>query len=452
MRILLASINSKYIHTNLAIRSIKTYLKKTCPGHHYKILEWNLSHTLLEVIREIHVENPGWILFSVYVWNVEFTLKVIREIKKLLPALKIAVGGPEASYKAEEILTTCPAINHVIKGEGEEAAGKLLTAVCPAVLESQPVSDLDTLPFPYDDQDIENMRHQIFYYESSRGCPYGCIYCLSSIDRGVRYLSLERVQRDLDFFLKHKVNLVKFVDRTFNLDPARYLAIWRYILAHHNGVTTFHFELMADLLNDEALELLTTVPEKTFQVEIGIQSSNTETLQAVGRQTDLQKMRKNINRITANIHKHVDLIAGLPGETLEIFEKSFNFAITFKPEMLQLGFLKILAGTKMADYARENNYCYLSTPPYEVLSTPCLSFNDICLLKDIEKVLRIYYNSGKFKTTLDSLIATQDPFLFFRNFANYLRKQGAFQAPVKPAIYADYLQKYLAGTAAEHFL
>ncbi len=445
MRILLGSINSRFIHSNLAIRSIRAYLQKTLPENRTVVREWNISQPLLEILRDIHAEKPDWIMLSVYIWNVELTLRVIREIKKILPAVKIAAGGPEVSYRAKELLQDYPEIDHIIAGEGEEPACRLLSGDAPAVLESLQPADLDALPFPYDERDIGELGHRIIYYESSRGCPFGCTYCLSSIDRGVRYLGLQRVKNDLDFFLRHKVKLVKFTDRTFNLDPARYLEIWRYILARHNGVTTFHFELVADLLTEDALELLRTAPDRVFQVEIGIQSANPETLRLVDRHTDLKKARENIRRLGPNIHVHVDLIAGLPGESLEQFERSFNYAITLLPGMLQLGFLKILAGTRMADYARANGFQFQATPPYEVLSTPVLSFDDLCLLKDIEKVLRIYYNSGRFRAVFETVCGTPDPFSFFRNLVIYLKKNGGLAEAHKPGVYADYLQEFLAG-------
>jgi radical SAM superfamily enzyme YgiQ (UPF0313 family) len=426
MKILLGAINARYIQTNLAIRYIKKYLEKYVPEHTYVLREWHISQRLGDIVREIYVVRPDQLFLSVYIWNVELTLKVIREVKKLLPAVRIVVGGPEVAYREAEIKRLYPEIAEVLIG-GEAAVRAYLTDT-----PITPIVDLDDIPFPYDEADPELLRHHILYYESSRGCPFHCTYCLSSIEHSVQYFSLPRVKKDLDFFLKAGVTLVKFVDRTFNLDPERYLAIWRYIIEHYNNKTTFHFELSADLLTAEALDFLATVPPAAFQFEIGIQSANPKTLAAIKRKTDLEKLRTNVLRIGENIHKHVDLIVGLPEENLEIFGKSFDYALSLRPEMIQLGFLKVLFGTEMAQMAKDG-YVFMSTPPYEVLTTPWLSYQDIIQLKDIEQTVDMYYNKG----------LLHKPFDYFRKLASHLRQTGVLDYPRKPEAYAQALEQYV---------
>lgn len=433
-KIIIASINSKYIHTNLAIRYIKKYLEQIAPKNEYIIKEWNLKQRFLDILRELYSSQPDTILFSIYIWNVEMTLKLIREIKKLLPSIEIAVGGPEVMYRSEELLQEYPEISQVFKGDGELALANYL-GVVPKKYSNR---DLDYIPFPYNIQDIERSKNQIIYYESSRGCPFNCAYCLSSIEHNVRYFSLERVLKDLDFFLTHKVKLVKFVDRTFNLDPQRYYPIWEYLIKNHNGYTTFHFEISGDLLSIKDLNLLQTAPPNALQFEAGIQSTHLPTLKAINRSTDLQKLKNNLLAIGENIHLHVDLIAGLPLENIADFSKSFDFAMSLKPDMLQLGFLKILKGTAMEKIAKsEPGYIYLNHPPYEVTATTWLSFEDISQLKDIEKTVDIFYNSGRHQLPDTS-------FSYFQGLAKYLKERGVYTDPRKHDYYAQALASYLS--------
>ena len=434
-KIVLATINAKYIHTNLAIRYMAKTLARMAPEMECLMKEWNIKHRFTDVLRELYQAQPDLLLFSIYVWNVDYTLKLIRELKKVLPNVRIVVGGPEVMYRKETLLAEYSEIESVLVGEGETALAEYLgIKLDPSTLVGMTQkSELDYIPFPYDDDDIECTRNQILYYESSRGCPFACAYCMSSIDRKVRYFSLTRVLSDIDFFMQRNVKLVKFVDRTFNLNPERTLAIWRHIFKTHNGITTFHFELAGDLLTPEALKLLQAAPPKALQFEVGVQSANLPTLKAINRMTNLEKLKANLLEIGDNIHIHVDLIAGLPLEDIETFGRSFDYAMNLKPEMLQLGFLKILCGTEMECLAKSDpGYIYLSHPPYEVIATPWLTFDDMMILKDIEKTVDIYYNSGR-HTLPDT------SFAFFRDLAAYLRQSGVYVDPRKPDYYAKVL-------------
>ncbi len=432
-KIVVASINSKYIHLNLAIRYIQKYLAKIAPKQEIVIKEWNIKQKFTDILRELYDEKPDMVLFSVYIWNVEMTFKLIKEFKKLLPETVVAVGGPEVMYRKDSILSDYPEIDAVLVGDGEIAVTEYL-GFKPELSDG---CSLDYIPFPYDDADIEQSRNQIIYYESSRGCPFSCAYCMSSIESKVRYFSFERVINDINYFMQRKVKLVKFVDRTFNLDRERYYPIWENIIKNHNEKTTFHFEISGDLLTKEDLALLKNAPQNAIQLEAGVQSSHLPTLKAINRTTDLNKLKSNMLEIGENIHLHVDLIAGLPFEDFETFEKSFDYAMSLKPDMLQLGFLKILNGTEMEKFAKSNHdYLYLSAPPYEVISTPWLSYEDVCLLKDIDKTVDIYYNSGRHKTP-------QVSFAFFKEFSLYLRNSGVYTDPRSPDYYAKALNEYL---------
>jgi radical SAM superfamily enzyme YgiQ (UPF0313 family) len=432
-KIVIASVNSKFIHINLAIRYLQKYLAKIAPDQECVVKEFNINLRFIDVLRELYETKPDLLLFSIYIWNVDFTLKLIREFKKISPQTRIVVGGPEVMYRKEALLGQYPEIETVLVGDGETS----LAAYLGLKVDIPDCTSLDYIPFPYDDADIERTRNQILYYESSRGCPFACAYCLSSIDRQVRYFSLARVLADIDFFMQRNVKLVKFVDRTFNLNPQRYLAVWQHIINTHNGVTTFHFELAGDLLTPEALALLQTAPPKALQFEVGIQSAHLPTLKAISRTTDLAKLKANLLGIGDNIHMHVDLIAGLPLEDFATFGLSFDYAMSLKPEMMQLGFLKILSGTEMESLAKQDaRYMYLSHPPYEITATPWVPFEDMMLLKDIDKTVDIYYNSGRHTLANTS-------FSFFKDLAKHLRETGVFSDPRRPEYYATALTDYL---------
>ena len=478
MKTLLIGINSKFSHTNLAIRSIKEYVKHKSNINPI-IKEFTINQLTTDILRDIIFENPNVILFSVYIWNIEFTLKVIQEIKKILPQVFIGVGGPEVSYRAEEILQENKFSDCVISGEGEISTCELLINLNNNfILEKNkfnsfdfnidgiyfrnknftprnPIQNLDELFFAYpqlknseDDktenqicqEEILDVNNRIFYYESSRGCPFRCSYCLSSIDKSVRNRSLEKVFEDLKIFLDAKVKLVKFVDRTFNLSEDRTIAIWNFIKENHNGITMFHFEIAAQQLSEKMLQTIKDFPKGIMQFEIGIQSTNEKTLQAIGRPANLPKLVEKIKQIPKTIHSHLDLIAGLPHESICEFKNSFDFVIKLKPDMLQLGFLKILSGTQMETFAKENNYQFSATPPYEVLSTPYVSYFDLQFLKDVEEVLDIFYNSNNFEFTFNYIFYLQDKFDFsifeiLSSIVNYFREINIFETPQKTNVF-----------------
>ena len=503
MKTLLVAINSRYNHTNLAIRSIASYVKKNLSPEavataDIEIREYTINQLQGDILRAIYETFPDYILFSVYIWNAEMTFKIIGELKKILPSSKIGVGGPEVSYCAEKVLDENPNIDFVICGEGEKTVLELIktkfsseSKVAGVVwresaqlterksfTERMPFPTLDELPFAYTDSELSDCADtKIFYYESSRGCPFHCSYCLSSIDKSVRYRSLDLVFTDLKRFLDAKVHLVKFVDRTFNLDEKRTIAIWDFIRKNHNGKTMFHFEIEAHTLSKKMLDFIQDFPTGIVQFEIGVQSTNEKTLKEIGRQTDFQKIKDNVCRIPKTIHKHLDLIAGLPYENLESFGKSFDDVINLKPDALQLGFLKVLSGTKMANYAAsKEEYQFLSTPPYEVLKTPWLSYSDILFLKDLEKVLDIFYNSGNFPKTIEFLFklptapnsereqkSTSKPnsmpkltptsfsfFEFFSDLTRYFRAQGIFEKEHRETEYFGFLWNFLRNDCTDN--
>ena len=477
MKTLLIGINSKFSHTNLAIRSIKEYVKHKS-NINPVIKEFTINQLTTDILRDIIFEQPNVILFSVYIWNIEFTLKVIQEIKKILPKVFIGVGGPEVSYRAEEILQNNKFIDCVISGEGEISTCELLISLNKNFdLEKNefnsfdfnidgiyfrnknftprnPIQNLDELFFAYPQLKIsendktensiqeENLdvNNRIFYYESSRGCPFRCSYCLSSIDKSVRNRSLEKVFEDLQIFLDAKVKLVKFVDRTFNLSEDRTIAIWNFIKDNHNGITMFHFEIAAQQLSEKMLQTIKDFPKGIMQFEIGIQSTNEKTLDAIGRPANLPKLIEKIKQIPKTIHSHLDLIAGLPHESICEFKNSFDFVIKLKPDMLQLGFLKILSGTQMETFAKDNDYQFSATPPYEVLSTPYISYFDLQFLKDVEEVLDIFYNSNNFEFTFNYIFHLQEKFDFsifeiLSSIVNHFREINIFETPQKTNVF-----------------
>lgn len=472
MKILLAAVNARFSHTNPAVRLLKLYadshLKKLCDekkigSEHIPQIEcgsWTINQSEHEVLRDIASSAAGAVLFSTYIWNASFISNIIPDVKKILPGCVIGAGGPEFSYGAQKYMKALPDLDFVFSGEGErsflEFARKTgecenLRESLPGILRStrgiffrneenpdtvnfsgarEPIENLDELPFAYPElSDAEKksaLEHRILYYESSRGCPFQCSYCLSSLDKSVRFKSLEKVFGELQIFLDAEVPLVKFVDRTYNINEERYIEIWRYILNHHNKKTMFHFEIEAEFLSENALEFLKTVPEGVMQFEMGIQSSNKKTLEAVHRSTDTEKLRKNIMKIPRTIHQHVDLIAGLPFEDLDSFGRSFDFAMKLKPDALQLGFLKVLPGTKMENFASSNGWKWMDHPVYEYFSTPFLSFSDTAFLKEIEILTDFYWNKKLFSNTLKYVFRFESPWKFFCALHGFAEKKGAF--------------------------
>ncbi|WP_300330433.1 B12-binding domain-containing radical SAM protein [Fusobacterium sp.] len=457
MENILVGINSKYVHTNVAIRYLKKYVEKNS-NLKIQMYESSINNNIQKIIRDIVESSPENIFFSVYIWNVEMVFKIVKELRKILPDKKILLGGPEVSYNPTEILKNNVEIDGILVGEGEKVFLNYLTKDIKDVkgvyyrengeikfngFESL-IEDLDIVPFPYDDSELEDV-HKIVYYESSRGCPFNCSYCMSSIDKSVRYFSLERTKKDLKKFIDIGTRLVKFVDRTFNLRKERYMEIWRFLLENYRENITFHFEINANIFDDEVLDFLKQVPRKFFQFEIGVQTTNPATMKAINRNNNLERLFHNVTFINKNIHLHLDLIAGLPFEDYETFGNSFDYVYRTKCEMIQLGFLKMLQGTEMKEEVEKYGYKYLDFPPYEILENDFISYKDICRLKDIEEVLDFYYNSQKFLRSLDFVVSNffESPFKFFESIGDFYKKKGYLEIAHKElAIFNNFLEYY----------
>ena len=442
MKILLAACNAKYIHSNPAVYDLKAYAAAYKDS--VQIKEFTINQPKDEIMKEIYRSGADVVCFSCYIWNISFVRELIRDLKKILPDTAFWAGGPEVSFHAKDFLEDMPQVTGIMKGEGEETflalAGYYLEGkgrleeISGIVFRKEneivdngfrePV-DLDRIPFIYENP--ENFENRIIYYESSRGCPFSCSYCLSSIDRKLRFRSLSLVKKELQFFLDHRVPQVKFVDRTFNCRHEHAMEIWKYILEHDNGVTNFHFEVSADLFREDELELIGRMRPGLIQLEIGVQSANPETLEAVHRKTDLEKLRRNVEKIRSfhSVHQHLDLIAGLPCEDYESFRRSFDFVYFMKPDQLQLGFLKVLKGSLMEENAREYGITCKSQEPYEVLSTRWISYEEILKLKTVESMVEVYYNSGQFQYTLNWLTGFwEDAFSFYEDLGRFYERKG----------------------------
>lgn len=437
-KILLTAINSQYVHLNVAVRYLKKYVEKNS-NLILDIYETNINNQLLNIIKDIFEKKPDLIIFSTYIWNKEYVFDIVRELKKILPDVKIALGGPEVSYEWDKTMKEISEIDYILVGEGEKVLLNFLTQDLESVKGvvyrenenlkyngNEPlIENLDIIPFPYDDEELED-RTKIFYYESSRGCPFNCSYCMSSIDKSVRYYSIERTKEDLKRFIDSPIRLLKFVDRTFNLSKEKYMAIWKFLLENYREGITFHFEINANIFDDETLDFLENIPKRYFQFEIGVQTIDPEAMKSIGRVNNLEKLAHNVRRISRNIHLHLDLIAGLPYETYEKFRHSFNYVHDLRPEMIQLGFLKLLKGTKMYDTRENYEYKYFSKPPYEVFSNKFIDFSEIIKLKNLEKVLDYYYNSEKFPKSVQWIIEKnyEDSFSFYEDIATYFDSLG----------------------------
>ena len=462
MKILLVAINASYSHTNLAVRSIKYFIEEhySAPDFSIDFKEFTINQPVGDILRGIAETNSDGVLFSTYIWNAEVVCKIIPDIKKILPNSKIGAGGPEFGYWPEGYLNKNPDLDFIMVGEGEVTSLELiknnLNPKIPGIYYREDekiffggirehLCDLSELPFAY--PDLSDPDNRLYYYESNRGCPFSCSYCMSSLDRKVRFMPLERVYSDLQRFLDANVRIVKFVDRTFNLNEERYLKIWEYILAHHNGKTMFHFEIEAEYLTPKALELLQKVPAHVMQFEIGVQSSNAETLKAISRSPNVAALAENVRHIPRTIHQHLDLIAGLPYEDLHTFGKSFDFVMDLRPDALQLGFLKVLHGTKMEEYAKENGWKWMENPAYETFSTPYMSYEDMNYLKDVETAVDAYYNSGHFGTTMKYILGKVSPWTFFCNVVDEGRKEGAFENLHREQFWFEFLAKLIANTS-----
>lgn len=518
MRFLLCGINAKYIHSNLAIFSLKAYAdRKKIPEAEIILKEYTINNYVEDILQDLYEEKADVVIFSCYIWNISFVRELAAELKKVSPDVKIWAGGPEVSYAANKFLMENPAFDLIMQGEGEEVFSELIRLTVEekcrikdvykqseskkvlseivekrysierkqAVKEEKDIEDkhfagednvyptnyidmskiqklqgiavrdfsgeaalgnaesnignktkiintgfatlmnMDTIPFVY--EDFHLFEHKILYYETSRGCPFCCSYCLSSVDKTVRFRSLPIVKKELDAFLEAKVPQVKFVDRTFNCNRQRAIDIWSYLVEHDNGITNFHFEISSDLLGEEELELFAKMRPGLIQLEIGVQSTNGETVDAIHRHMDLDKLFHYVDRVheLGNIHQHLDLIAGLPYENYERFGCSFDDLYAHEPDQLQLGFLKVLKGTMMEEEVKKYSILYRNQPPYEVLGTKWLSYDEIILLKGVEELVELYYNSGQYTLTLKYAVPFfESPFRFYEMFSAWYRGKG----------------------------
>ena len=442
MKILLAACNAKYIHSNLAVYDLKAYSSDY--DKEVLLREYTINQPKDEILKDIYGSGADVVCFSCYIWNISFVRELIRDLAKILPETAFWAGGPEVSYDAEKFLTEMPEMTGVLVGEGEKTFHDLLEYYIDgkgslgeirgiAYRDGEEIRhngwrelmNLSEIPFVY--QHLEEFENRIIYYESSRGCPFSCSYCLSSIDKKLRFRDLELVKKELQFFLDHKVPQVKFVDRTFNCKHEHAMAIWKYILEHDNGVTNFHFEVSADLLRDEEMDLMAKMRPGLIQLEIGVQSTNQETIRAIHRHMDLDKLERCVDRVHSfrNIHQHLDLIAGLPYEDYDTFHRSFNDVYQMKPDQLQLGFLKVLKGSLMKEEAEKYGIVHKEKEPYEVLSTKWLPYGDVLKLKAVESMVEVYYNSGQFQHTLEYLVPlAKDAFTFYESLGAFYEKKG----------------------------
>ena len=442
MKILLAACNAKYIHSNLAVYDLKAYSSDY--DKEVFLREYTINQPKDEILKDIYGSGADVVCFSCYIWNISFVRELIRDLAKILPETAFWAGGPEVSYDAEKILTEMPEVTGVLVGEGEKTFHDLLEYYIDgkgslgeirgiAYRDGEEIRhngwrelmNLSEIPFVY--EHLEEFENRIIYYESSRGCPFSCSYCLSSIDKKLRFRDLELVKKELQFFLDYKVPQVKFVDRTFNCKHEHAMAIWKYILEHDNGVTNFHFEVSADLLRDEEMDLMAKMRPGLIQLEIGVQSTNPETIRAIHRHMDLDKLERCVDRVHSfrNIHQHLDLIAGLPYEDYDTFHRSFNDVYQMKPDQLQLGFLKVLKGSLMKEEAEKYGIVHKEKEPYEVLSTQWLPYGDVLKLKAVESMVEVYYNSGQFQHTLEYLVPlAKDAFTFYESLGAFYEKKG----------------------------
>ena len=488
MKFLLAAINAKYIHSNPGVYSLRAFARTKIPGADIEIGEYTINHQMDLILQDIYRRKPDFIGFSCYIWNISYIMEIVRDVKKVLPEAEIWLGGPEVSYDAKKVLTREPDVRGIMRGEGELTFTELVRAYLQREKTSVPdgyagesfrgqakektsgcaentrmpenaegenahsdrldlsqipgityraangeieehgpqrLLSLDEIPFYYDD--MAGFENRIVYYESSRGCPFSCSYCLSSIDKTVRFRSLDRVLPELQFFLDHKVPQVKFVDRTFNCKREHTLGIWRYLVEHDNGITNFHFEVSADIFDEEELELIGKMRPGLIQLEIGVQSTNPDTIREIHRHMDLVKLKRAVDRVYdyRNTHQHLDLIAGLPYENYESFMRSFDDVYRMRPDQLQMGFLKVLKGSYMEEQVAAYDLKYRGIPPYEVLSTKWLPYSDVIRLKGVEDMVEVYYNSGQFPATMKLLEKRfQRPSEIFVNLAEYYEKNG----------------------------
>ena len=440
---MLVAVNAKYIHSNLAVYSLRAAARAY--GDQIEIAEYTINQQPDQVLGDIYRRQPDVVAFSCYIWNGEMIGELLQELPKVLPQAELWVGGPEVSYDAPEFLKRYPKVRGVMRAEGERSFSKLASYYieesgtleqisgityreASGVLRENPLAEpvnMDEIPFAY--EDLKDFNHKIIYYESSRGCPFRCSYCLSSIDKRVRFRSLPLVEKELQIFLDAQVPQVKFVDRTFNCNPKRTVELLQGILEHDNGITNFHFEIAADITTEEELAIMEKMRPGLIQLEIGVQSTNPKTVEAIHRTMDLKKLEKVVSRVKSfgNIHQHLDLIAGLPYEDVNSFQKSFDDVYAMRPDQLQLGFLKVLKGSGMREDAPGYGINWHERAPYEVLTTDWLSYGDVLLLKGVEDMVEVYYNSRQFDRTISKIMERYtSPFLFFKELADFYDREG----------------------------
>lgn len=486
MKVLLTAINAKYIHSNLAVYSLQAYAKKF--REQIEIAEYTINHQEEHILMDLYRRKPDVIAVSCYIWNIDMVKDILKELRKILPDIKIWLGGPEVSYETERFLREEPYIDGIMIGEGEETFLKLMDYYQEDSIELEDIkciqyrvsagkgvcntnsnmcdnnhikSDMDKiygtyqigsvdftdLPFPY--EDITKFENKIIYYETSRGCPYSCSYCLSSIEKGVRFRDMDLVKQELELFLDNNIPQVKFIDRTFNCNHKRAMEIWQFLRDNDNGITNFHFEISADLINEEEIALLQTLREGLIQFEIGVQSTNPKTIEAIHRTMNLEKLKKVVNQVRAarNIHQHLDLIAGLPYEDIDSFRQSFADVYKMKPDQLQLGFLKVLKGSKMYEEQKQHGIIYQEKTPYEVLYTDWLTYGDVLTLKKVEDMVEVYYNSTQFVNTITFLEHFyENPYDFYLELGNYYEEKGLLHLShtrmARYGILLDFVKEY----------
>ncbi|WP_170075485.1 B12-binding domain-containing radical SAM protein [Paraclostridium dentum] len=449
MKILLTTLNSKFIHTNLAIRYLNQMVKDI-EDIDVDIREYTINNELDFILKDIYANNYDVILFSTYIWNVNDIVKICNNLKKVNKNVKIALGGPEVTYDSEESMKKYDFVDYILYGEGELVFRDFVKSLKGDIdikdvngivyrnngdiVKNKPMKDienLDIIPSPYVDLNKAEYENRIVYYETSRGCPFNCQYCLSSTLQGLRYFSIDRVKSDLKALIDARVSQIKFIDRTFNANKKFAMEIMQFLMENDNDYTTYHFEVTAHLLTEDMLEFLKGCKEGLFQFEIGVQTTNEKVLEAVGRRDDFSKLSYVVQKIASyrNIHQHLDLIAGLPYEDYNSFENSFNDVFNLGIEHLQLGFLKMIKGTGIRNNADEHEFRYKDYPPYEVLYNKYITYNEILKLKDIEEILERYFNSKNFVLSMRYIIHNyykESPFKFFEDFATYFDKNGYF--------------------------
>lgn len=442
MKIILTAINAKYIHSNLAILCLKAYARQSEAV--IETAEYTINQRPEQIIQELYRKGPDIFCFSCYIWNIRFIEEIVRTLKKIMPSVQIWLGGPEVSYNSQDVLMRMPEVDLVIKGEGEATFCELLEVYSeskeglrqiPGISyrdeagaiyhnDWREVIDLSSVPFVY--QDMDEFKHKIVYYETSRGCPFSCSYCLSSVDKTLRFRDLEMVKSELQFFLDQRVSQVKFVDRTFNCNHAHAFSIWNYLHEYDNGVTNFHFEISADLLTEKEIELIGRMRPGLIQLEIGVQSTNPETIREINRTMKFEQVKQSVLKLSVpgNVHQHLDLIVGLPYEDYQSFSRSFNETYGLRPDQLQMGFLKVLKGSCMEAGEQRYQLVYQDTPPFEVLCTKWLPYEDLLRLKGVEEMLEVYYNSGQFAHTLRFLEQVfPTPFAMYEELSRYYEER-----------------------------